>query len=176
LYYKGNFTKNKKQGYGIEKGKDYIFEGNFENDKKEGIGKIEYLNSKEIYKGIFTNNFLTGKGEYAWANGDSYYGEFLDGKMHGTGEYKWADGGKYIGEYTNNIKEGKGKFFWTNGRIYEGEFDKGKPHGKGVVTQSEKVYQVEFENGKLISRAFLRDSTQKENELNKYQLEKAITD
>jgi hypothetical protein len=73
--------------------------------------------------------------------------------MHGYGEYRWPEGGKYIGEYDNNIKEGKGIFYWTNGRVYEGDFAKGKPHGFGIITQNEKKYNVEFSDGKLISKS-----------------------
>lgn len=154
-YYRGGFKNNLKDGQGTENGKDYIYSGEFSQDRKHGQGKIVYLNSKEEYKGVFVNNSLTGKGEYTWANGDIFLGDFINGKMHGFGEYRWPEGGKYIGQYENNIKEGKGLFFWTNGRVYDGEFSKGKPHGVGTITQNDKSYNVEFSDGKLISKSKL---------------------
>ena len=159
VHFKGRLNKqNQKEGFGEEISKDYNYTGNFYQDKKNGDGKIIYKDSKEIYVGNFINNALTGKGLYTWANGDNYTGDFINGKMHGTGEYLWPEGGKYVGEYINNIKAGKGIFHWTNGRIYEGEFAKGKPHGKGIINQNNKFYNVEFNDGKLVSKSRIKES------------------
>lgn len=153
LYYKGEFKFNIRQGSGTEVTATYKYIGSFYDNKKHGNGKIEYIDTKEIYEGDFLENNITGKGIYIWGNGDKFSGDFYNGKMHGYGEYEWKDGNKYIGDYKHNIKEGRGKFYWTNGRIYEGEFQEGKPHGKGEIFQNDKRYYVEFEDGKLKSKS-----------------------
>jgi hypothetical protein len=148
-HYEGDFIGGLRCGYGREETKDHVYVGQYENDKKNQKGKLVYKNIRDYYEGVFSDNNITGKGEYSSENGDVFIGDFINGKMHGRGLYKWPDGGEFEGQYINNIKEGKGRFKWANGKIYEGPFVAGKPHGKGILKVNNNVFDVEFIEGKI---------------------------
>jgi hypothetical protein len=156
--YKGDFVNGLKQGDGVEENKEYLYKGNFNLDRKEGKGSYYYKLKNDLYIGEFKNGNITGNGKYIWNNSDVYEGSFLKGKMHGKGKYLWGDGDEYEGEYVDGIKEGDGMFKWNNGKIYKGKFVNGKPHGKGVFYSDDKVYDVEFEDGKMTSSKEIKES------------------
>lgn len=150
--YIGDFVDNKREGEGKEETNEHIYEGEFANDKKNGNGILIYKLLKDTYEGEFQDNFITGVGFYTWANHDTFKGSFVNGKMHGKGLYKWPDGGEYYGDYVNNIKEGIGIFKWANGKIFEGQFKNGRPSGLGKLRTGTKEVEVEFRDGKLLSK------------------------
>ena len=150
--YMGDFVKGIREGIGKEETNEHVYVGEFKGDKKNGTGRLTYKKINEIYEGEFFDNCITGKGCYTWPNGDQYNGMFLDGKMHGFGVYRWPDGGIYEGEYVSGIKEGIGVFKWSCGKIYEGPFRKGKPHGCGKLTLKGIPNNVQFEEGKMITK------------------------
>ena len=149
--YEGEFKNDLREGKGKEETVEYAYSGEFKNDKKEGYGEVNYILTKDSYKGNFKDNSITGKGIYTWANKHTFQGEFLNGKMHGEGIYTWPEGGYYKGHYVDNIKEGYGEFKWSNGKEYKGMFKGGKPYGKGILISNGKEKNVEFkDNGQMI--------------------------
>ena len=150
VVYFGEVKNFKKNGKGIETCDENKYEGDFLNNLRHGNGRIEFLDSGEIYEGQFTKGKITGKGLFIWKNNQQYKGDFVDGIKHGKGKYKWPDGTEYEGEYKNGIREGIGIYKWKDGRIFEGSFKDGKPNGKGILTYKGKSAECEYINGKPI--------------------------
>lgn len=150
ITYIGNIKNFKKEGHGQEMCAEYVYEGNFHKNMKNGKGKIRFINTGDCYEGIFTNDKITGYGNYTWANKHQFIGEFIEGDMNGKGHYKWPDGSEYKGEYVNNIKEGVGEFKWSNGAIFKGKFHNGKPNGKGLIVYKGYEINAEFKNGHFV--------------------------
>ena len=82
------------------------FVGDISNEFKNGV---VYLKNKDIYKGFYENDVLTGKGEYTILGKGTYIGEFIDGKKNGDFIFIDYDGNKYHHEYDNdkliNVRE-----------------------------------------------------------------------
>ena len=150
LVYEGEIKDFKREGHGVEKCPEYVYEGNFHDDMKNGQGSIIYLKQGRKYKGEFKNNEITGKGFLIYENNQTYNGELLNGKKEGKGKYTWPDGSEFIGEYKNDVKEGDGTFKMPNGVIFKGKFVKGKPDGKGIFMYNNKITNGVYKKGKLI--------------------------
>ena len=149
--YFGEIKNYTKDGKGILKCKNYIYEGDFVNDKKQGKGILTYTENGNKYEGEFNNDDINGYGIYTFKNMHTYQGQFLNGTFNGKGIYKWPDGCYFNGEYVNGIREGIGEYKFSNGKIYKGPFTKGKPNGKGIINYKGYNYNCEFKNGKLLT-------------------------
>ena len=151
LTYFGETHNLKKNGKGEETCEgEYRYIGDFVDDLKDGNGRLEYLDSGDIYEGEFKNGEINGKGLFIWSNNQQYYGDFVNGVMHGKGKYKWPDGFEYEGDYNNGIKEGMGTYKYKDGRVFKGRFKDGKPDGKGKVTFKGITVNIEYKNGKPV--------------------------
>ena len=171
LEYDGDFVKNKKEGYGVEKYSDgSTYEGYFKDDKKNGKGKC-LLKNGEIYEGEFVNDLYEGEGIYKWPNESrEYKGHFTKGVIDGKGINKFSDGSIYDGFYKKGIKHGSGKYTWPNGKICKGNWVNNKLHGNAIFEEGDKIYNITFRFGKIISVSEAID----ENKIMKFKLDDII--
>ena len=149
LVYEGEIKDFKREGHGVEKCPEYVYEGNFHDDMKNGQGSIKYLKLGRKYEGDFKNNEITGCGYLIYENKQTYKGNLVDGKKEGKGKYIWPDGSEYEGEYKNDIREGEGSLKWANGLIFKGKFHNGRPEGKGKLYSKNSIKDVEYRKGKF---------------------------
>ena len=149
LVYEGEIKDFKREGHGVEKCPEYVYEGNFHDDMKNGQGSIKYLKLGRKYEGEFKNNEITGYGYLIYENKQTYKGNLVDGKKEGKGKYIWPDGSEYEGEYKNDIREGEGSLKWANGLIFKGKFHNGRPEGKGKLYSKNSIKDVEYRKGKF---------------------------
>ena len=149
LVYEGEIKDFKREGHGVEKCPEYVYEGNFHDDMKNGQGSIKYLKLGRKYEGDFKNNEITGYGYLIYENKQTYNGNLVDGKKEGKGKYIWPDGSEYEGEYKNDIREGEGSLKWANGLIFKGKFHNGRPEGKGKLYSKNSIKDVEYRKGKF---------------------------
>ena len=149
LVYEGEIKDFKREGHGVEKCPEYVYEGNFHDDMKNGQGSIKYLKLGRKYEGDFKNNEITGYGYLIYENKQTYKGDLVDGKKEGKGKYIWPDGSEYEGEYKNDIREGEGSLKWANGLIFKGKFHNGRPEGKGKLYSKNSIKDVEYRKGKF---------------------------
>ena len=149
LVYEGEIKDFKREGHGVEKCPEYVYEGNFHDDMKNGQGSIKYLKLGRKYEGEFKNNEITGYGYLIYENKQTYKGNLVDGKKEGKGKYIWPDGSEYKGEYKNDIREGEGSLKWANGLIFKGKFHNGRPEGKGKLYSKNSIKDVEYRKGKF---------------------------
>ena len=149
LVYEGEIKDFKREGHGVEKCPEYVYEGNFHDDMKNGQGSIKYLKLRRKYEGEFKNNEITGYGYLIYENKQTYKGNLVDGKKEGKGKYIWPDGSEYEGEYKNDIREGEGSLKWANGLIFKGKFHNGRPEGKGKLYSKNSIKDVEYRKGKF---------------------------
>ena len=64
-------------------------------------------------------NEISGKGEYTWVDGSTYFGEVKNGMRHGTGRYiNPSEGVEYEGQWTNGLRQGQGVLKYKNGAYY----------------------------------------------------------
>ena len=68
VVYFGEVKNFKKNGKGIETCEEYRYEGEFLNNLWHGQGRLEFLESTDIYEGHFTNGKITGKFLFIWTN------------------------------------------------------------------------------------------------------------
>ena len=116
--------------------------------ERHGRGIYYFNKTGDIYYGDFTNDKITGRGDYLYALGDSYSGYLEDGKKNGEGIFKWSDGASYAGAFKDNMKNGRGKFMFADGSVYEGDYVNDIQHGRGRYTwASGEVYEGDYENG-----------------------------
>jgi len=149
LVYEGEIKDFKREGHGVEKCPEYVYDGNFHDDMKNGQGSIKYLKLGRKYEGEFKNNEITGYGYLIYENKQTYNGNLVDGKKEGKGKYIWPDGSEYEGEYKNDIREGEGSLKWANGLIFKGKFHNGRPEGKGKLYSKNSIKDVEYRKGKF---------------------------
>ena len=149
LVYEGEIKDFKREGHGVEKCPEYVYDGNFHDDMKNGQGSIKYLKLGRKYEGEFKNNEITGYGYLIYENKQTYEGNLVDGKKEGKGKYIWPDGSEYEGEYKNDIREGEGSLKWANGLIFKGKFHNGRPEGKGKLYSKNSIKDVEYRKGKF---------------------------
>ena len=68
-----------------------------------------------------SQNVPSGRGEYHFANGDTYDGEWVAGAIHGRGTYTSKAGGwKYVGGFDQGVRNGQGYMVWQNGARRDG--------------------------------------------------------
>lgn len=120
--------------------------------ERHGRG-IQLWTDNTIYKGLWKNDKINGKGRIELRNGEYYEGDFVNDKAEGFGVYQHNDGCKYIGNWKNNLQNGKGKMLWNNNEQYEGDFLKGKMNGKGRFEFMDgSVYDGDFVNDEIIGK------------------------
>jgi hypothetical protein len=122
--------KNQGDDYACKVAKKSL-EGEYIGDCKKGLAHGEgWSKGTDTYKGHWKKGFPDGKGEYTWANGESYNGSFKMGKRHGQGT---------MTEFTNDLlMEGK-LSVWKNDEFVEVVMEK-----KYKVFQKLNVQSVTF--------------------------------
>jgi len=140
LIFKGEYTKGKKNGKGIEyyDNDKLKFEGEYLKGEKNGKGKEYYFHHFHYYgnynsKLKFDGEYLKGK---RW-NGKGYNIngniDFIINNGNGEGkEYNQYGQLEFLGEYLNGERNGNGKEYDQYGQLeYEGEYLNGERNGKG---------------------------------------------
>jgi hypothetical protein len=151
--YVGGWSYGKKNGKGILKLPDSLFEGGWKDDRKDGRG-IQRFSNGSVLEGewelgdlrgevSFTSrsgaklscrwdseeNFFLGQGSFQDGPHSSYEGEYLidtkTGKTlpHGQGTGDFEDGSRYEGKWKEGYFE-KGILTYPDKTIYEGGFRK----------------------------------------------------
>ena len=170
----GHIKNGLREGVGKVAVNDSItFFGNFTRGKKNGFG-IEYLSMDEFFEGEFSEDMRYGWGKEMSHDSGEYFGQYLRDSRDGLGRWKSTSGRLYIGMFKGGLEEGLGweRFddekdtyfgFWKDGkkhgvgyqnvggREYRGEFKEGLYNGMAIlkIPDSEKVYGY-FRNNKLI--------------------------
>ena len=137
VYYFGEYQDDVKSGRGRlwnQKKNKATFDGMWARDKKNGEGWLE--RDEGVYRGMFVEDHLQGKGKMVWTNGDEYEGDFFKDYRNGVGIMKYKNGDVYRGEFKNGKIHGQGTYTWRNGEVYQGNFTDGNMDGQGRINYS----------------------------------------
>lgn len=122
--YEGEVRRGRRNGDGKMTYSDGDwYKGGWSNNRKQGYGVMEWVQKEERYSGLWSNNLFEGEGTYLWLcqNRKSsslinrYKGDFKNGKRHGIGIFYYADGSQYEGQWFQNMKDGFAVFTKDNG-------------------------------------------------------------
>jgi hypothetical protein len=82
--------------------KNQEYEGKWDKDKREGWAQCIFK-SGDIYKGLFSSDRMSGRGQYFFgspaSNSILYVGEFHENTFQGLGKLLFADGTAYYGSF-----------------------------------------------------------------------------
>ena len=140
LNYKGNFTKNKANGYGILELEKKTYKGNFKDNKIEGLGQLE--TDFILYNGQWLSNKINGYGRMLKKKFSLYEGHFLKNERDGLGIEIYENSDIYIGEFKNDLKNGLGIYFFQKGGFFYGFFKDNLREGYGVLYN--KSYKLNY--------------------------------
>lgn len=91
--YIGNFSWNKRNGYGVYSGSQldnrFSYEGFWLDDKKHGLG-VYWFPNKDQYEGMWHEDLRHGNGTYDFSSGESYNGEWRYDQIHGKGVFQFS--------------------------------------------------------------------------------------
>jgi len=163
--YHGEWTMNKKNGYGVQvfpSGEKYegqwndgarngegtiwvpvgkagklrkLYVGGWKNDKRHGRGTC-FFKTGEFFQGFWDEGLMHGQGTLRYHNGDLFVGEFHRGQRSGQGTLNKANGDCYEGYWLNDKREGSGSFFYSeSGKVFVGEWANDLPKA-GIYTQA----------------------------------------
>ena len=158
IEYEGNFFNGLRSGLG----KEYFvsgglkYEGRFVKGLHQGSGKLYNENGHIKYEGSFIGDMYDRSGKLYNENGHIMYeGGFKNGLYEGAGEEYYDNGQiKYEGDFKNNEYSGSGKKYDKEGNLdYEGEWIASIPNGYGKCYYDSRVYEGEWKDGKVLSRA-----------------------
>ncbi|OAE25740.1 hypothetical protein AXG93_4368s2000 [Marchantia polymorpha subsp. ruderalis] len=152
--YKGEWSKNKRDGRGIHFYKSgNRYEREFKNGKREGLGTFWVIDGnryRPTYRGHWKNNLWHGPGLLYGLCGERYDGYFEKGKRSGLGKqiYRHWESEKevyhvYYGEWANDKRNGVGTLTLVNGNVYQGHWIDDLKHGLGVFYYKDKESKYE---------------------------------
>ena len=140
--YNGEFSDDKKNGYGEEKYSDgSIYKGEFKDGLKDGRG-ILIFKSKDsencIYEGEFKKDQICGKGRYKWNNKKVFFGDWENNEISGYGIL--LDGPvRHIGYFLHNIKDGFGaSFYEEQSYVLIGKWEEDLIEGPAILLPLDK--------------------------------------
>lgn len=84
---------------------EFTFRGTFSKNLKNGYGLMKFFNGN-LYEGNFIDDLFQGKGTLIDLDFGKYVGEFYKGLKHGHGRLTSKDGIKYIGNFNNDKLDG----------------------------------------------------------------------
>jgi hypothetical protein len=88
-----------------------------------------------VYKGVFCDGKMHGKGIFTYSTGGVHHVDFRYGKMLGKGTYTNANGKSlYDGRLVNSKKHGKGTHTNAKDKVYNGDWVDDKKHDEGNGT------------------------------------------
>ena len=127
-----------------------VYKGIFKDGKLEGRGTITSPNGM-VQEGEFKDDLFDGPGKVIAKDGTVMAaGKYEKGKLEGPGKLIFADQATYEGEFHENKPHGTGKFKDADGVIYEGSYKNGVKNGKGKLTDKDgNATDVEYVDGKL---------------------------
>jgi len=163
--YHGEWTNNKKNGYGVQvfpnaekyegqwggglrngegtlwvpvgKAKKLrkLYVGGWKDDRRHGKGTC-FFKGGEYFQGTWDHGMMHGQGTLRYSNGDLYIGQWHDGQRSGQGTLNKANGDCYEGNWLNDSREGSGSYFYAaSGKVFVGEWADNLPKA-GVYTQA----------------------------------------
>ncbi|XP_074841365.1 ALS2 C-terminal-like protein isoform X2 [Carettochelys insculpta] len=144
MVYKGYFSDNLRQGFGILENPagehPFKYTGQWDNDKKNGYGVWDDKDRGERYMGIWQDDHRHGQGIVVTQSGACYQRTFHADKMVGSGILLLEDDSVYEGNFTRDLTfVGKGKLTFSNGFTLEGTFSNKSGHGlqtQGILNTS----------------------------------------
>ena len=116
-----------------------IYEGGFENGTFNGIGTYHYLSINhdtpgDRYEGSFKDGKRHGQGIYYYHDGSTEEGVWTENWLSGKGKLTFRSGDYFEGDLDKGVPCGKGAYYWSNGEIYLGNYSKGERTGMGCYT------------------------------------------
>lgn len=153
----GEWEDNLLNGFGINfiKRNNLYFEGEFSQGKKNGYGILIINGGK--YEGCFKEDEFYGIGSFYFKDERIYHGEWKNNKMHGTGLITWKNGNRYEGFFSNNKKNGFG-IFYSDNKIYIGLWEESKLKGNVFVFEKGLLNKYLYEDGKKIKKLKFENS------------------
>nr|XP_014432354.1 ALS2 C-terminal-like protein [Pelodiscus sinensis] len=138
MVYKGYFSDNLRQGFGILENpsseQPFKYTGQWDGDKKSGYGVWDDKDRGERYIGMWQDDHRHGQGIVVTQSGMCYQRTFHADKMVGSGILLLEDDSVYEGSFTRDLTfVGKGKLTFSNGFTLEGTFS--NKSGQGLQTQ-----------------------------------------
>lgn len=146
MEYYGNFKEGKRDGRGIQLGKNgkVVIKGDFKDDILDGTQCSidladdvlpQFAGAYKRYIGGVKNGMLDGKGKLEWGDGPSYKGDFKDGKRHGHGSVKDRSNKTVItGKWEKDFPEGRVMaMILPDGKVYSGDIRQGQRQGMGEL-------------------------------------------
>jgi len=153
----GEWKDNLLNGFGINyiKRNNLYFEGEFSQGKKNGYGILIVNGGK--YEGYFKEDEFYGIGSFYFKDERVYHGEWKNNKMNGTGLLTWKNGKRYEGFFSNNKKNGFG-IFYSDNKIYIGLWEDSKLKGNVFVFEKGLLSKYFYEDGKKIKKLKFENS------------------
>ena len=103
----------------------------------------------DVYKGEYSNNYMSGWGHYAYNNGDTYTGQWSEGVSEGLGRYVFKDYGSYVGAFKGGHVDGFGIMTLAAGQgVYTGYWEAGLREGDGHCVTNNSHYEGSWRQGK----------------------------
>jgi hypothetical protein len=122
--YEGHFSKGARNGFGrLASSKQETFIGDWSDDKKSGFGVFK--KRKNVYVGEWKNDLFEGIGKLKTKKFE-YDGLWHKGLQHGKGEMVNPDKTVYFGMFQDGLVMGPGTLVYPNGRKVEAEWNDGK--------------------------------------------------
>ena len=136
--YKGQWSQNKKEGFGTETDTNgNVYEGEFLNNVKEGKGT--YYTSSSSSRGPSSDSSSSSSSSNSSSSSSSsslrksYTGDWSGGHPSGHGVHTSSTGARYTGHWSLGLRSGPGQQLYADGRVYEGEWKDGRKDGRGVL-------------------------------------------
>lgn len=170
-YYRGEWARDKRNGYGVSVHGDRQYEGQWVDDIEHGEGTLTLQGSLK-YKGYFEHGKFAGFGTLT-TDSTLYRGEFVAGLFEGAGSFESREY-RHVGEWERGLRHGvghteylrdgsvasgtweadclqEGTLTRTNGILMRGTFDAaGRLHGDGSLTTAEgDSYEGPFDSGEM---------------------------
>ena len=143
--YEGMFVNGEFQGIGMLKTSDYEYIGEFEAGKPCGIGRKEDFDSGSTFIGVFEESQPSGIGERIEGMLVER-GEFKNGRLDGLGVVEWKGKERSRGRFQDGLRHGW-CFEQSEGVKFEGQFEKDKREGFGELIKKEFRYKGMWRDG-----------------------------
>lgn len=103
-----------------------IFQGSLDKGKKTGKCTFYDPTQQAVFSGEFKDDFLEGRGNKRYDNGQIYEGDFKRGIEEGRGVLTLVDGRKFDGPFVKGKANGEGTFHTDNGKPIKQTWKDGK--------------------------------------------------
>eukprot|EP01051_Picozoa_sp_SAG22_P000536 SAG22_NODE_15_length_32914_cov_20.713546_10_plen_1879_part_00 len=140
--YNGEWSGDLQDGEGSCKyANGAVYTGLWQEGLRHGEGEILHSNyseaflARDIYRGGWKKDKMSGMGTYIEANGNRYDGIWANGQRQGRGTARYVEEGeRYVGIWMRNLRHGRGRHYYGDGTVYDGQWRNGCRDGNGKCT------------------------------------------